>query len=219
MMRSELDELGLLHGTDKASSFHNYCEVYERYFAPERERIRRVLEIGVLSTGSLKMWRDYFPAARVVGVDIDRNCLQWIERPGWDRGRMELHIADATNPVMMERFFASEEPFDLIVDDGAHTARSIRTALWAGFLRGLKPGGWYVIEDLHAGFRPEFNEPGYPTTMDLLLSLGRELNWGGQGQCGDWRKCGEAPTELARWLEAMHWHQSTVLLKKRGNHG
>eukprot|EP00927_Polykrikos_kofoidii_P040709 TRINITY_DN34751_c0_g1_i2.p1 TRINITY_DN34751_c0_g1~~TRINITY_DN34751_c0_g1_i2.p1 ORF type:complete len:163 (-),score=16.10 TRINITY_DN34751_c0_g1_i2:66-554(-) len=82
------------YGTDKM--LHNYGKVYDFILAPLRCQVRAVLEIGigtlrpdVPSTmaptaqawdpslrpyspgGSLRMWRDYFPLARVIGVDID----------------------------------------------------------------------------------------------------------------------------------------------------
>lgn len=71
-----LDAAGRLYAmTDK--HWHGYLTEYHRAFSPIRYRRKRVLEIGVgggadpeLGGGSLRLWRDYFPFSRVVGLDI-----------------------------------------------------------------------------------------------------------------------------------------------------
>ena len=59
--------LGRRYGTDKVS--HHFTHVYERAFAAERLNTQRVLEVGVWHGASLRMWRDWFENAQVVGVD------------------------------------------------------------------------------------------------------------------------------------------------------
>ena len=66
-----LDELALLYGTDKSSLDHNYTETYDRLFHSLRNAQITLLEIGVSSGASLKMWLDYFPLAHIVGFDIE----------------------------------------------------------------------------------------------------------------------------------------------------
>ena len=74
-MMASLVELGQRHGSDKLA--HGYLEHYDRHFGPLRESAARVLEIGVggyrgpaRGGASLRMWADYFPSARVVGLDV-----------------------------------------------------------------------------------------------------------------------------------------------------
>ena len=61
---------------------------------------------------------------------------------------------DSTNAVDVQR--ALEESFgpgrstyfaDVIIDDGLHTAEGIRATFENLFLRALRPGGLYIIED------------------------------------------------------------------------
>jgi hypothetical protein len=59
---STLDVIGLKHGTDKASSGHNYLEFYESFFAPLRENQLTVLEIGVYQGASLKTGSSAIPS-------------------------------------------------------------------------------------------------------------------------------------------------------------
>jgi 23S rRNA U2552 (ribose-2'-O)-methylase RlmE/FtsJ len=102
-MTGRLHELGLLYGADKATH-HGFCDFYEKHLPT---RINRLLEVGVMDGASLRMWRDYYPQAEIVGVDI-RACNP-VE------GCTVLQ-GDATDPV----FLATLGRFDVIVDDGSH---------------------------------------------------------------------------------------------------
>jgi 2-polyprenyl-3-methyl-5-hydroxy-6-metoxy-1,4-benzoquinol methylase len=51
---------------------------------------------------------------------------------------------------MIDEIAKKGGPFDFIIDDGSHVGQHITTSfkmLW----QHLKPGGYYFIEDLHAG--------------------------------------------------------------------
>ena len=55
-MRPTLDDLGKLHGTDKASDRHNYLvRVYDPLLSPLRDDPLTMLEIGVFHGGSVRM--------------------------------------------------------------------------------------------------------------------------------------------------------------------
>ncbi len=74
--------LARLYGTDKSSWGNGYTAVYERHLRPRRKKVVSVLEIGVGGTTSLEgyetaaggqslmMWRDYFPKAEILGIDL-----------------------------------------------------------------------------------------------------------------------------------------------------
>lgn len=66
-----LDQIGLKTCTDKNSKFHNYLEFYERYFAPCRQNRFTLIEVGVYEGASIKMWEEYFPNAKIIGLDIN----------------------------------------------------------------------------------------------------------------------------------------------------
>ena len=44
--------------SDKGS-MHSYIEFYERYFSSKRDSVR-LLEIGMMTGGSLHLWQKYF---------------------------------------------------------------------------------------------------------------------------------------------------------------
>lgn len=142
-----LAAIGQRHGTDKGDTAHaflgvSFLDIYQSYFAPGRGMVKNVLEIGVLRGQSLRMWRDYFPAATVWGLDIDpatqihgESNLVTICAPQTDAAALAM--------------IANNGPLDIVIDDGSHVVghmlESLRL-LW----RRLVPGGFYVIEDTHA---------------------------------------------------------------------
>ncbi|CAD7942242.1 unnamed protein product [Amoebophrya sp. A120] len=95
---SVLDALFDYHGSDRGSVHHKYGAVYDSVFGQKRCEVRNVLEIGIGSVGartpgsmaeyrdtkdaryrpgpSLRVWRDFFPFAHIVGWDIDADAVR-----------------------------------------------------------------------------------------------------------------------------------------------
>ncbi len=109
-----------------------------------------LLEIGVQNGGSLQVWSKYLPAgSRIVGIDIDPRCKELT------LGRnVQVLLADAGKPADLERVLG-DSGFDIIIDDGSHRSSHVITAFKACFQR-LKPGGVYIIEDLHCSYFSSF---------------------------------------------------------------
>src|SRR5439155_1146324 len=66
-MRSKQLDLAA-YDTDKIQ--HHYLEVYDPILAPWVDGELTLLEIGIHRGGSLKLWRDYFPHGRIIGIDL-----------------------------------------------------------------------------------------------------------------------------------------------------
>ena len=134
---SNLTQIADHFRTDKGSSHHLYTPIYERYIEPWRSRSKlTILEIGVATGSSLRMWSAYFPQARVIGLDVNEQCREVCR----DNTQIDVRIADATNTPQLEQF-------DLIIDDGTHLAGHIAQT-YRTHWPSLKPGGFYIIEDL-----------------------------------------------------------------------
>lgn len=93
------------------------------------------------------MWRDFFPHARIVGVDKNPATMIDGER------RIETICDDASIPRPWRR---SELRPVVVIDDGSHNAAEV-TGTWKWLWPLLRAGGWYVIEDIGAQFCPEFD--------------------------------------------------------------
>lgn len=150
-----LDHLGAVHGTNKASWDHGYLDHLEALTA--HLDVHRVLELGVYEGASLKLWRDYWPDAEIVGIDCNGmppvEGVTQIQDDALDR-----HVL-ARHPNELLR------PFDLIVDDCTHQTPDILNAFDL-YRPWLALGGLYVIEDtlIDGG-------PWYSSTGDVVDGL------------------------------------------------
>lgn len=165
-----LHELGLKHGTDKAT-YHGYCAFYEQHL-PARHACSALLEVGVKDGASLRMWRDWYHLARVVGVDINP--------PLAIAGCTVLQM-DATMPIVRELL---PGPWDVIIDDGSHRTLDQQTTfelLWPT----LRPGGWYVVEDIHTSWWPGYQNAPRNTHDVLRERFPDALLWSRFVNCDD----------------------------------
>src|SRR6266550_5384405 len=150
-----LCELALKYGTDKGGwhtiagdTCHNYTPTYHMLLGPYREQVKAVLEIGVNYGPSLRMWRDYFPNARIIGLDSNAACL-------FNEERIDCFPADQNNAESLDGALtiAGISKYDLIVDDGSHEEN--HQVFSANVLsRYLAPNGIYVIEDITLDCEP-----------------------------------------------------------------
>lgn len=164
---SQLAELCDHYGSDKGSAGqkisnytwqpHSYTEFYGLVFGPRRLTVQTVCEIGIGTNNSdivsnmglngkpgasLRVWRDYFPNAKIVGGDIDKRIL-------FSEDRINTYHIDQTNKVSIDHFYQSTgiEKFDIIIDDGLHTFDA-GCCLLINSLKHLNDGGMYIIEDI-----------------------------------------------------------------------
>jgi len=163
-------------GTDKCnrSGGHNYVEVYELFFYPIRTVAKKIAEIGIESGSSLHLWRDYFPHATIYGIDIDDNS-------NLDSERIKTFVGDQSKRENLQKFITKYgSNFDFILDDGGHSMEQQQISL--GFLfRHVKPGGYYIIEDLHtslwkSGSGAEPDESNTTLTMIQTFIKTRSIN-------------------------------------------
>lgn len=164
-----LSSLAFQFKTDKGPEGHGFTRFYEAFLRDRRISTRSVLEIGIHTGASLRMWEAYFPQARIYGIDI--NPIPWPLA-----GRIVVGFADQSDPKKLRAVADSfGPPFDLIVDDGGHTMPQQQITL--GTLWPLlAPGGIYILEDLHTSLaeRPEewgINAERTNTTLDVVQHL------------------------------------------------
>ena len=103
---------------------------------------------------SLRAWRDAFPGARVVGLDADAAAI--LPAAEAVAAGVETYAADSTDGAAMSALLSDGAlrgaRFDLIVDDGLHT-HAAQLATLRNCWRALRPGGAYVVEDIHSAWR------------------------------------------------------------------
>jgi 23S rRNA U2552 (ribose-2'-O)-methylase RlmE/FtsJ len=94
---------------------------------------------------SLRVWRDYFPNARIYGSDIDQNIL-------FEEHRIKTYFVDQRNPNAIQSMWQKigEHDFDLMIDDGLHAFDAGRT-LFENSISKIASTGIYIIEDVMPG--------------------------------------------------------------------
>jgi hypothetical protein len=104
-----------------------------------------MVEIGVQTAASVQMWRDFFPNAQIIGVDIDEECR------AFEGDRIKIVIGDQTDLLFLKSLARDNfGRIDVLVDDGAHTTEAIFRA-FAMLYPALSPHGVYAIEDFLYG--------------------------------------------------------------------
>ncbi len=145
---------------DAAVKPHPYLAIYEQLLAPLRRRRFALLELGVWGGHSLEMWRDAFPRATIVGVDL--------RPPDLELGR-RVHIVrgDQTDAALMQRLREAHAPegFDVIVDDASHMGITSARSLQILYPEHLRSGGLYCLEDWGTGYLPDWHDGGQISTF------------------------------------------------------
>lgn len=146
-----LTELANKYGSDKGtvlpSPGHHgprlhFTPVYSSFFESVRYDPITILEIGVGSGPSLKIWYDYFPNARIHAIDV-------VPQRQHNNDRVTTHIGDQSDRNSLKsilNFIGCE--LDIIIDDGSHVINHQQISLGALF-PSLVSGGQYWLEDLH----------------------------------------------------------------------
>lgn len=151
-----LHELAIKHSTDKAQ--HNYMPFYEEMLPDE---ITSILEIGVLRGESISMWKEAFPEAKIMGMDLfieyDKPAIpdvKWFKGSQVDSDLL-YHIRNDIKP-------------QIIVEDASHDC----VKHWVTLFNLISCCDYYFIEDLHTCRDPFYREG---LTFDETV-LGSMLN-------------------------------------------
>jgi hypothetical protein len=211
--RRDLAWLARLCGTDKWGR-HWYAPHYQAHFAPLRKKRITLLEIGVggyedpLRGGeSLRLWKAYFPNARIFGIDVfDKRAL---EEP-----RIRTFQGSQEDPAFLARVVAETGPLDIVIDDGSHVNAHVLASFEALFPH-LREGGVYVLEDLQTSYWPKFGGSldlmAPHTVVNRLKRLVDGLNHAERIEPG------LSPTFLDLNVRALHFYHNLAFVHRGRN--
>lgn len=138
----ELTKLAIKHGTDKWGK-HHYTPVYYELFKDIKNEKLNICEIGPAEGAGLFMLRDFFPNARIAGLEIDQKRV--------DRLREEPRITvikfDQSSLEDIYNISSYLSSVDIIIDDGSHNSVD-QIFTMQGIMPYLKKGAYYIIEDV-----------------------------------------------------------------------
>lgn len=225
---ADLNTLGLTYKTDKASNWHNYTEVYEKYFEKMRHDPIKFLEIGLAYGCSARMWEQYFTRAELHFMDNLKNFVD--EFNSTMPGRSHCHLVDQSNEAALLKFVNTVGgEFDIILDDGGHTMVQQITSFKTLF-PFVKKGGLYVIEDLGTSFLSEWGgygskpnpKSGPGTTVTFLQQLVEDINsftvlpCGLPFFCADYKRYTAVQLNyFQQHIAAIHCYNCMVIIEKR----
>jgi hypothetical protein len=177
-----LNDLMIKYGTDKQEELHNYVKYYDKYFSNIKNQKLKILEIGIyrppidgkaVVAASLKTWRDYFINSNIIGVDLDDFSDVDDDRITTMKVNQELRYTNGIHNGLYNIIEKFGDNFDIIIDDGGHTMLQQQVTL--GFMfKFLKPGGLFIIEDLHTSYFAPF---AYNNTNTQYTTLGMLENY------------------------------------------
>jgi hypothetical protein len=158
---------------DKVSEYHNYLDLYDKFFNDIRFNTNQILEIGILHGDSIKMLKDYFENSTITGIDIENKQHLLSDR-------LVILQGDQSDKNFLNGF--NDEFYDVIIDDGSHRMDHQQISFGV-LIKKLKKGGIYIIEDLHTSLPYYFetvshgkslfglNESNSNSTIEFLKSI------------------------------------------------
>jgi hypothetical protein len=200
-----LNELFEKHGADKCMRLHGYAKLYEQLMAPLMDEPVSLLEIGVQHGCSIRAWLDYFghPDTRIVGIDL----AQQASIPDL-RFSMLIGKQEDLGTWMKLGDFA----FNFIIDDGSHQVAHQVASFNFGWPL-VKPGGYYIIEDVHPWFDAKHGPIYHDGAKDLLWRLAAILNWNGKSYYGR-PFPNETPNDYEKSFDSVTLSRGCIIIKK-----
>lgn len=170
-----LDNLGIKCGTDKSSLIHNYLVKYEKYLPFNKNDNIKILEIGVLNGESICLWKEYFPNANIVGIDIDETCKRF------ESENVIIEIGSQYDGDFLKKIIEKHGEFDMILDDGSHMNEHVIFS-FKNLFSSVKSNGVYIVEDCCTSYWSHYGGErfGKNTIMEYFKGLSDEVNFFGE---------------------------------------
>jgi len=215
---TSLSDLAVKYGTDKYGK-HYYTQHYETHFRKLRLRKLNVLEIGVGGYKdprgggkSLRMWRDYFPHARIFGIDI------YDKRPH-DEERIKTFQGSQIDTEFLERVCRETGGLDIIIDDGCHINSHVITTFKFLFPR-LKDDGIYAVEDTQTSYwkkvgGTEWGGSSDPSATETTMGYFKSLTDGLNHE--EFVRAKYEPTYFDSHIISMHFYHNLIVIRKGEN--
>lgn len=127
---------------------HGYVDIYSNYLSHLKNRKLKILEIGVADGKSILSWNSYFKKSLIIGIDIKKINLQKLKL---NKKNVHIHHGSQSDPLFLNKLIKKYKKFDIIIDDGSHLPKDVKTSF--NFLFPvLKSGGFYFVEDLQTSY-------------------------------------------------------------------
>ncbi len=207
----DLDMIGVLEGTDKSSAAA-FCWDYLRHYQPLfdgwRDQPINMIEIGVAHGSSLRVWKNYFSKANIVGIDINPDCAKFAS------DRVAVEIGSQVDPDFLQRVCAKYPP-QIVIDDGSHRARHI-VFTFEHIFPTLLPGGIYIVEDTGFHFgegNPNWIGDGSVLIQNYFVDLARDRMKNGRLRSGR----SDQQCHILDQVDEITFIGCAIIIRKRGS--
>jgi hypothetical protein len=208
------DQIGQPNSGTKPSWMY---EQYDRYLSDLSKHPIVLMELGVYTGESLKVFASFFSNGRVIGVDCEDHRVDLSAY-----SNATLAFGDQRDGAWLAALAMREAPdgLDIVIDDASHRGAWSFTSYCALFPL-LKPGGLYIIEDWGTGYIEDWPDGARfvaPAVCDKRIT---SHDFGMVGfikslvdeTSGRSPRLGTAALH-PRTIEWLHVHQSMVVVKK-----
>lgn len=165
------EQIGKRHECDKVTH-HTYHTIYPDYIDKYRNDKFNLFEIGVDKGKSFKLWCEYFPYAKIYGMDINSEYRD-------NRGK--IYKGDQSDINTLKVISSEIGNARIIVDDGSHNPEhQVKTFNYL-FNNLLENGGVYIIEDVETSYWDPSQtlygyEIGHLNIVDHFTKLNHQVN-------------------------------------------
>lgn len=140
------------YDTDK-EDFHHYGKPYQEIFSKfNRTGNLNILEVGTQKGGSLLAWKEYFPNANVVGVDVV------------DVVPEKYRLDSVTRIISDIKDWKDDTKWDIVIDDGSHYLGDMVYVV-ANYIDKLNINGVLIMEDVR------FPDILLPVIENLIIDM------------------------------------------------
>jgi len=197
-------------GNARIHKVKHYFEAYDFHFASLKDWPINILEIGIASGGSLRMWKNYFINGIVYGLDCNSDCRIY------KANRINIIIGHQEDTDFLEKM--TNIHFDIIVDDGGHTMKQ-QIASFNALFPALNDGGIYVIEDLCTSFWPSWGGGlGEETGLGFLKSKVNTINmWAARHEEAGLSVTDDLPSIFEKMISSIHFYNAIAFIYKKGH--
>jgi hypothetical protein len=211
---SNLQGLAIFYGTDKWGD-HWYIKNYETHFRSIRNKKLNVLEIGIgggedpeLGGNSLRMWKVYFPKAKIYGIDIFDKRLH-------AEHRIKTYQGSQGDNKFLEEVTTDIGEMDIVIDDGSHQNEHVISTFNYLFPK-LSRNGIYVIEDTQTSYWKKYGGSSVDvlrkdTTIGFLKERIDGLDYE-EFEIPEYQ-----PNKFDKEIISMHFYHNIVFIQKGVN--
>ncbi len=146
-----LKEIYENHSGRLLNKWAHYLDIYEKYFAPYRNKDITLLEFGIAHGGSLELWRKFFgPDVKIIGVDVNPECKKFEEK------NTTIFIGSQEDKTFLSELRSNVPQIDILIDDGGHTMKQ-QIVTFQEMFDHVKDGGLYICEDTHTSYWEDYH--------------------------------------------------------------